>query len=120
MAALSEVRLDGQDYLNSPIDMDALSTNTFGNRDLEFEVLRMFKAQSHSMMRRIGTEMTPALRKDLVHTLKGSAKAIGALQLSLICEALEAEYADDQDPSLISLQTAIGDVNSYIDNLLDR
>ncbi len=104
---------------NPPIDLVALATHTLGNRELELEVLRMFKAQSHSMMTRINGAMAPAVRKDLVHTLKGSARAVGALQVALVCEGLEAELAQDRDPTLVSLQKAVGDANAYIDDLLE-
>ncbi len=103
-----------------PIDLVALATSTLGNRDLELEVLRMFKAQSQSMMSRIGGEMPPKMRKDLVHTLKGSARAVGALQVALVCEGLEAELAENREPPLISLEKAVGDANAYIDDILEE
>ncbi len=118
MAMASTMRRESRPELNPPIDLVALATNTLGNRDLELEVLRMFKAQSRSMMSRIGGDMTSMLRKDLVHTLKGSARAVGALQVALVCEAVEVELAAGRDPALISLYKAVDDANDYIDDLL--
>ncbi len=118
MAMAMMARSESRNEATPPIDLVALATNTLGNRDLELEVLRMFKAQSQSMMSRITAEMAPALRKDMVHTLKGSARAVGALQVALVCEGLEAEFAEDRDPTLVSLNRAVSDANAYIDDLL--
>ncbi|MEJ8474825.1 Hpt domain-containing protein [Roseibium algae] len=115
----SVARSEGRTQTNPPIDLVALATNTLGNRDLELEVLRMFKAQSRSMMSRIDNEMTPALQKDLVHTLKGSARAVGAVQVALVCEGIEAELVAEHTPPLISLHQAVGSANAFIDELLE-
>lgn len=119
MAIASLARPESRPDTTPPIDLVALAGNTLGNRDLEREVLRMFKAQSRSMMSRISSEMTPAVRSDLIHTLKGSARAVGALQVALVCEGIEAELAADHDPTLISLKQAVADANGYIEDLLD-
>ena len=65
---------------DGPIDFAHLSRMTLGDGDLEREVLTMFSAQSARLVGQIA-----ALAGDagaLAHTLKGSARAIGAFAVA--------------------------------------
>ncbi len=62
-----------------PIDLVHLARQTLGDRSLEMELLSLFERQAGHVLDRIVAE--PADRKtlgDLGHTLRGSARAIGA------------------------------------------
>ena len=63
-----------------PIDLVHLSKQTFGERDLESELLRLFDRQSRQIVDRLtdGPVTESRWRADLAHTLKGSARAVGA------------------------------------------
>nr|MEC9420722.1 hypothetical protein [Pseudomonadota bacterium] len=80
MAPSSMARVAGRAGPEAPIDLVQLATNTLGNRDLEVQVLHLFKSQSISTLERLKQETDNSVRLDLVHTLKGSARAIGAEQ----------------------------------------
>jgi len=70
------------------IDDDHLRRMTLGDRALEREVLEIFARQAALMLRRIaGAE--PALAAAAAHTLKGSARGIGAWRVALAAEQLE-------------------------------
>lgn len=70
------------------IDEDHLERMTLGDRSLEREVLEIFARQAALMLRRIaGAE--PALAAAAAHTLKGSARGIGAWRVALAAERLE-------------------------------
>ena len=71
-----------------PIDLVHLARVTFGERSLEREVLQLFDRQAATLMERIQAapaEDIPAL----AHTLKGSARAIGALAVARAAEMVE-------------------------------
>lgn len=118
MARISTARAETRYMQPAPIDLVSLAANTLGNRDLEREVLRMFRAQTSSMMSRIDQEASAPVRKDLVHTLKGSARAIGAGKVAEACEDLEQVLAEGRDPDFRYLVAAVDEVNTYIGSLL--
>nr|WP_210210478.1 Hpt domain-containing protein [Methylocystis hirsuta] len=76
----------------SPIDLVHLSRQTFGDHDLERELLGLFDAQAAQFAKRL---RAPAARGDadwrigLAHTIKGSARAIGAFEVGQAAEAYE-------------------------------
>ncbi|SHM16778.1 Hpt domain-containing protein [Roseibium suaedae] len=119
MAMMSTARVETRQEQPAPIDLVSLAANTLGNRDLEREVLRMFRAQTSSMMSRIDQEASAAVRKDLVHTLKGSARAIGASHVAAACEDLEAVLEKGDAPDFRPLVSAVEEVNAYIGSLLN-
>lgn len=119
MAPTSLARVAGRSGPEAPIDLVQLATNTLGNRDLEVQVLHLFKSQSSSTLERLAQESDATVRRDLVHTLKGSARAIGAERVALVCEALEGRMQSDSNADTDGLESAVGEVNSYIRDLLD-
>lgn len=78
------------------IDEDHLGRMTLGDRRLEREVLELFLRQTTIMLDRIvGAE--PPLAAAAAHTLKGSARGIGAWRVARAAELLEhaARGGDD-------------------------
>jgi HPt (histidine-containing phosphotransfer) domain-containing protein len=90
---------------DGPIDFEHLQRMTLGDAGLEQEVLAMFAAQSAKLMSALAAVPTDA--GALAHTLKGSARAIGALGVAEAAARLEAVLSDGADPS--SLLTELGD-----------
>ena len=84
-----------------PIDMDQLQKQTFGDRALEQEVLTMFAHQAGLALEAIATS-DAAARKRLAHTLKGSARSIGAMRLAALCERLESAPMDGRTHGALS------------------
>jgi HPt (histidine-containing phosphotransfer) domain-containing protein len=88
---------------------------TLGDESLEREVLAMFSAQS---ARLIGTfAALPAEAGELAHTLKGSARAIGAFAVADAADALESVLANGEDPTeaLAELTDAVTQARAAID-----
>ena len=56
MAPSSLARVAGRAGPEAPIDLVQLATNTLGNRDLEVQVLHLFKSQSSSTLERLARE----------------------------------------------------------------
>lgn len=95
MTVLNLSAAAGNDGKPSAIDEDHLARMTLGDRRLEREVLEIFVRQTTIMLNRImGAE--PALAAAAAHTLKGSARGIGAWRVARAAEHLEnAANADD-------------------------
>jgi HPt (histidine-containing phosphotransfer) domain-containing protein len=105
---------------DGPIDVDHLRRMTLGDESLEREVLAMFSAQS---VRLIGAlAVLPAEAGELVHTLKGSARAVGAFAVADAAAGLEAALANSGDPAeaLAELKDAVAQARAAIDALLRR
>ena len=83
------------DWVTSPplapdapaIDLDHLERMTLGERELEREVLRLFAQQSTDLLARL--EKLPREGASLAHTLKGSARGIGAFAVAEAADNLE-------------------------------
>jgi HPt (histidine-containing phosphotransfer) domain-containing protein len=105
---------------DAPLDLAHLERMTLGDASLEQEVLAMFAAQSADLARRL-SEM-PADAAMLVHTLKGSARAIGAVRVAEAATELETALRRSLPPGplLGALQAAIAEVQAVIGARLKR
>ncbi len=119
VAPSSMARVAGRAGPEAPIDLVQLATNTLGNRDLEVQVLHLFKSQSISTLERLKQETDNSVRLDLVHTLKGSARAIGAERVAIVCENLEGKMRSSTDTATEGLIAAVDEANRYIRDLLE-
>ncbi|HVV60391.1 MAG TPA: Hpt domain-containing protein [Pseudolabrys sp.] len=74
--------------VGQPIDRAHLTRMTLGDRSLEREVLQLFERQAEMLLERMN-EVEAASVPALAHTLKGSARGIGAWNVARAAEALE-------------------------------
>jgi len=105
---------------DGPIDFEHLKRMTLGDAGLEQEVLAMFAAQSAKL---IGTLAgRPLDAGALAHTLKGSARAIGAFGVADAAARLEAVLGSGDDPSdvLAELGEAVALARMAIEAALGR
>jgi HPt (histidine-containing phosphotransfer) domain-containing protein len=100
-----------------PLNFDHLERMTLGEKALEREVLEMFLAQSSRLVATL--ENLPAETAPLAHTLKGSARAIGAFNVAECASALEAA-GQGGDAALAALRGAVAEVRSVIEARLGR
>jgi len=105
---------------DGPIDIGHLQRMTLGNAGLEREVLAMFSAQAAGLVSTLAT--LPADAHALAHTLKGSARAIGAFGVADAAARLEALIAKGGDPApaLADLNDAVAQARSAVDAILRR
>lgn len=105
-----------------PIDLVHLSRYTLGDRDIEREVLEMFRGQSRRFLSRLAEADDIASWQVAAHTLKGSAKGIGAWSVAWAAEAAEAlpggPGGEGAASALGRLETAIEESCGFIDTLL--
>jgi HPt (histidine-containing phosphotransfer) domain-containing protein len=105
---------------DGPIDFEHLKRMTLGDAGLEQEVLAMFSAQSAKLITALATGLADA--PALAHTLKGSARAIGAFDVADAAARLEASLASGADWSerLTELGNAIAQARMAIESILRR
>lgn len=75
-----------------PIDLVHLARQTLGDRSLEREVLNLFVVQARSILAQMELVAPGKARLDLAHTLKGSARSVGAWHVATEAEACEALF----------------------------
>jgi HPt (histidine-containing phosphotransfer) domain-containing protein len=105
---------------DGPIDFEHLNRMTLGDAGLEQEVLAMFVAQSARLVRMLAT--IPPDAGALAHTLKGSARAIGAFAVADAADRLETAIARGIDASaaLAELGEAVAEARAAIEPVLRR
>ena len=105
---------------DGPIDTEHLRRMTLGDAGLEREVLAMFSAQTVSLIGALAA--LPPEAGALAHTLKGSARAIGAFAVADAAVRLEAAMQNGDDPAqaLAGLADAVTDARAAIDAILRR
>jgi HPt (histidine-containing phosphotransfer) domain-containing protein len=108
-----------QVHCPGPLDAEHLAQMTFGDRGLEREVLEIFRRQAAIMLSRIGG-VEPGAAAAAVHTLKGSARGIGAWRVARAAERLEHAGGEaDRAASLAELQAATLEARAAIDAHLE-
>ncbi len=102
----------------TPIDLAHLARMTLGDSALRREVLAMFLKQSRDLEDRLAAR--PAEGAALAHTLKGSARAIGAFRVAACAEALEGAIRGGGDLSapMADLKAGIAEVGGSIEAIL--
>ena len=102
-----------------PIDLVHLARTTLGDRSLEREVLQLFDRQSPILIARMRAAAPGGLAM-LAHTLKGSARGIGAWRVARAAEALELAGAreGEVDGALDRLALASEEARTVIADLL--
>ena len=104
---------------DGPIDIEHLKRMTLGDAGLEQEVLAMFAGQAARLIEALAG--LPPEAAELAHTLKGSARAIGAFQVADAAEALEAAIKDGEPAqAMAELKQAIAQARTAIDAMLRR
>jgi HPt (histidine-containing phosphotransfer) domain-containing protein len=109
-------------HSSKPIDLVHLSRQTFGSKELENEVLGLFVSHSQQCLGRLKTAETNKEWRDILHTIKGSARAIGAWKTANLAEDYEQKIeqlsADEKITALNDMQCEIKTTVSYIEGLI--
>lgn len=102
----------------SPIDFAHLARMTLGDAALEREVLTMFAGQSAALL--CGLRAMPPDAAALAHTLKGSARAVGAMAVADAAERFEQALAGHRavTEALGEIQDALTLAQAAIDAIL--
>jgi HPt (histidine-containing phosphotransfer) domain-containing protein len=105
---------------DSAIDVQHLGRMTLGEAALEAEVLALFSAQSRELVIRL--KAIPPDAAALAHTLKGSARAIGAFRVAEAALGLEAAMKNSGDvpAAILLLQNAVEEAQATIMRMSSR
>jgi HPt (histidine-containing phosphotransfer) domain-containing protein len=106
--------------VEQPIDLSHLARMTLGDRSLEREVLQLFDRQAAMLLTRMRNSCH-AVVAACAHTLKGSARGIGAWRVASAAEAVElaaATHGAGLSSGLTSLGVTIDEARTVIADLL--
>lgn len=103
----------------APIDHRHLQRYTLGNQALEIEVLHLFADQAPLTLADLVGAMSDKAWHMAAHTLKGSARAVGAWAIAQVAEAAERDGLSEPHRSrnIASLEASIAAARDYIDGL---
>ena len=93
------------------VDFAYLEGFTAGDRRVIFEVLALFRQQAAQWER--GLHAGNAGWPDLVHTIKGAARGVGAHVLGDLCAAAEVEGAAGLPAVKAALEKALAEMAAY-------
>jgi HPt (histidine-containing phosphotransfer) domain-containing protein len=102
---------------DEPIDLAHLTRMTLGDLSLEHEVLRLFDRQAAMLMARMqGAE--PRLVAASAHTIKGSARGVGAWRIARDAETVEIAAAcagaAELNVAMVRLTASVDEVKAAI------
>jgi HPt (histidine-containing phosphotransfer) domain-containing protein len=106
--------------IEQPIDLAHLQRMTLGEPSLEREVLQLFCRQADMIIARM-RKAAPAVTAAAAHTLKGSARGIGAWRVAAAAEVVErvaGAEAGKLKSAVAELITAIDEAKIAITDLL--
>lgn len=104
-----------------PIDHRHLRRFTFGSEALEHEVLGLFAGQAPESLEALKRALDAKSWRDAAHTLKGSARAVGAWRVA--DRAAEAEGLrdghshPDRSGAIVAVEEALDEACAYIAQL---
>jgi HPt (histidine-containing phosphotransfer) domain-containing protein len=97
------------------LDLAHLARQTLGDRGLEREVLRLFAQQSVALLAVLAKASGSDDRRAAAHTLKGSARAIGAWRVARAAERFE-DNSGGRDLEILG--SAVDEANAVIGTML--
>ena len=100
------------------IDFDHLNRYVGGDRDLTREVFGLFRNQVEMWGKGLKADVDDEVWESVTHTLKGSARAVGAMALSEACENAESITGDDRRPG--AREVAVELIEQKIDRVLSE
>jgi HPt (histidine-containing phosphotransfer) domain-containing protein len=100
-----------------PLDLTHLFRMTLGDHGLEREVLALFDQQVDMLIARMAA-VDPSCVAALAHTIKGSARGIGAWPVARAAEAVESAPPAEREPAVAALAAAAGEARAAIADIL--
>ena len=126
MASERAVRIDpigpegGREH--RPVDLQHLARYTLGERALAREVLELFCTQSVLYLEQLRAAMSDRDWRDAAHSLKGSARAVGAWRAAKAAERAEALQGDVltqyRSAQIDEIEASLREAEAYIASVL--
>ncbi|MFD1696612.1 Hpt domain-containing protein [Roseibium aestuarii] len=102
------------------LDLEALNAATFGNADLQGEVLQLLLGQTSTLAERLEGAATAQVQAEVLHTYKGSARSLGAMRIAETCQQLEQRAASGERVSASALLSDIAEVERAVRAVLGQ
>ena len=118
--ALAPTQTDGVEtsFEDPAVDFDHLQRFTMGNRELECEVLNLFRTQSKLLLEKLHNAGDDRAWLEAAHTMKGSAAGIGAWRVQEAATKIEklclAERQEIGASLLTPLEEALNEADQFI------
>jgi HPt (histidine-containing phosphotransfer) domain-containing protein len=116
-AAVAERGFDPPPARRLPVDLNHLHSQTFGDRKLQREVLKLFLRHSADQFERLKEAISPEERREVAHTLVGSARGVGAFSVAYIAAEIELSRGPIVG-RMKALEAAISAVQGFIRDFL--
>lgn len=119
MAASGISARDTRGPAAAPVDLDHLRRYTLGDRALEMEVLQLFADQAPVTLADLRASRDDSSWRNAAHSLKGSARAVGAWRVAQYAQAAECLGADapTRQRALEAVEGAVAEAAAYISAL---
>jgi len=102
----------------TPVDLDHLAQYTAGDPSLEREILNLFCTQSITYLDQLRAATGPKDLSIAAHSLKGSARAVGAWRMARAAEEVETlpeeSSLEEREPLIAELEAALNEATAYI------
>lgn len=98
--------------LETEIDFDHLNQYVGGDIDLTHEVFSLFKNQVDMLESSLDPAADDTVWEAVVHSIKGSARAVGAVRLAEICQKAEGLVGSNNRPG--ARDVAVANIESRI------
>jgi HPt (histidine-containing phosphotransfer) domain-containing protein len=114
------MQLDSAAPAQTPVDLIHLRRFTMGDTELEQEILGLFADNAPKTLASLAEATTPKEWLAAAHSLKGSARAVGAHAVADLAAAAEKTYPEQElarQHQLAAVHAAIEAVRDYIAQL---
>lgn len=101
--------------MTQPIDFEHLARYTGGDAELEAEVFSLFREQTEMWLRLLSLDADTEDWKSAAHSLKGSARGIGAFTLASHCEDAERAAEGSQTARSVAAQAIRDETRRVLD-----
>ena len=106
--------------LTGAVDFQYLETYAGGDLGVVEEVLALFREQAELWQKLLDPAAPGQGWRDAVHSLKGSARGIGAGALGEVCEAAERSETPNLERVRDGLDLVLADIAAYLHELALR
>jgi HPt (histidine-containing phosphotransfer) domain-containing protein len=100
------------------IDFDHLNQYVGGDADLTREIFGLFRNQVEMWGKGLQADAEDEIWASVTHSLKGSARAVGAMSLAEACEKAESLVGDDRRPG--AREVAVQNLEHRISQVLSE
>lgn len=109
----------GKDALPSPVDLEHLDRQTFGDADLQRQVLTLFRRHLADQIGRLKAARTVDERREVAHALVGAARGVGAFPVADLASAIE-QASGLPTETVAALDRAAGAAQDFIASYLSE